>query len=289
MNCFATSKVKNILLILFGNSLYAFGIVAFILPNNIVAGGSTGLALTVEHYLNLPISTFVLVFNLIMFLLGGLILGKTFAFTTLVSTFFYPIVLGALQQIEVLSTLTKDPLLAVICGGILIGFGIGIVMHAGASTGGMDIPPLILKKKLGISVSISLYCFDFFILVLQMTYSNTEEIIYGLLMVLIYTSVIDRVLLSGTAQTQVQIISKKTEEINEYILNSLDRGTTLLYGETGYLHQQQPLVLTVISNRELVQLKQNIKKIDPSAFMIISHVNEVKGSGFSHNKEHLPK
>lgn len=277
-------KPKNILMILLGNSTMALGIVMFILPNQLMTGGTTGLSLIVEHYFHLPISIFVLIFNCIMFILGGLILGIDFALTTLLSTFFYPVILGFFQRFPVLGTFTDDRLLASIFAGLLIGFSLGVVIRAGASTGGMDIPPLILNKKFGLPVSVMLYTFDFLILLGQMLFSDKEVILYGILLVMTYTIVLDKILVFGRAQTQVKIISCKSEEINAAIIQKMDRGSTLLHTETGYLRNQQDMILTVISNRELPRLNQLVMEIDPAAFMIIGKVNEVRGKGFT-----LPK
>lgn len=277
-------KLFNILCVFIGNAIYALGVVMFILPNHMITGGSTGLALTFNHYLGIPISIFVFCFNFIMFVLGAFWLGKHFALTTLISTFFYPIILGVFQKFPALANVTNDRMLSTVCGGLMIGFAIGIVIRAGASTGGMDIPPLVLNKKFGIPVSVLLYVFDFTILILQMLFSNAEQIIYGIILVLIYTLVLDKVLMMGTTQTEAKIISKEYSKINQEIQKRLDRGTTYLKAETGYMNYDQPIVLTVLSNRELVKLNQLVMDIDPKAFMIISHVNEVKGRGFSTQK-----
>lgn len=279
-----TEKLKNIIAVFIGNTIYALGVTMFILPNNMITGGSTGLALTFHHYLNIPISVFVFGFNLIMFLIGAAILGKHFAFTTLISTFYYPVILGVFEKVPALSHVTDDRMLSTVCGGIMIGFAIGIVIRAGASTGGMDIPPLVLNKKTGIPVSVLLYVFDSLILLMQMTFSNAEQIIYGIIIVLIYTMVLDKLMLMGTSQTQVKIISSEYEKINSEILKKLDRGTTFLKAETGYLKAEQPIILTVISNRELPKLNQLVTQMDPKAFMIVEHVNEVKGRGFTDQK-----
>lgn len=276
--------IRNLLAILAGNTIYSLGIVAFLLPNGLITGGSTGLALCVQNYFGVPIPTFAFIFNAAMFILGALILGKKFALTTLVSSFYYPIILGVMQKVPGLDNVTDDPMLATICAGILIGAGIGIVIRVGASTGGVDIPPLILNHYFGIPISITLYLFDFVILLLQMTFSDVEESIYGILLVVIYTFVLDKVLTLGLAQTQVKIISKKYEEINNAINSKLDRGSTFIQAETGFLRRERPIVLTVISNRELIRLNKLVMDIDPNAFMIICKVNEVKGKGFS-----LPK
>lgn len=278
------SSLKNLIWILLGNTIYALGVVVFILPNGLITGGTTGLGITVEHYFGLPIHTFVLVFNALMFVLGAAVLGKKFALTTLVSTFYYPIILGVFERIPVLENMTDDRMLSTVCGGLMIGFAIGIVIRAGASTGGMDIPPLVLNKKFGLPVSVMLYVFDFSILILQMLFSNKEQIIYGILLVLIYTVILDKVLLLGTTKTQVNIVTEKYEELNQLIQEKLDRGSTLIYAQTGYLKNEQKMILTVVSNRELVRLNQLVQETDPNAFMIIGHVNEVKGRGFSKQK-----
>lgn len=280
------SNYKNVFMILLGNLIYILSVTMFILPNKLVTGGTTGLALVVTHYVPIPISSFILVSNVIMFLLGFWMLGKKFAVTTLISTFFYPVCLEAVSRIDALKDFTDNPLLATICAGIMIGFGIGIVIKYGASTGGLDIPPLILNKKLGWSVSVCLYTVDFVILLLQMIFSSKEKILYGLLLVLIYTIVLNRVLLTGNAKTQVKIISKKYKEINQMILHQLDRGCTLVHAETGFLKNETEVVLTIIENRDLTRLNQMVLSIDPKAFMIINQVNEVKGRGFTLDREY---
>ena len=279
--------LKNLFYILLGNTIYAAAIVMFILPNNLITGGTTGLALFFNHQFNIPITVFVSIFNLIMFLLGFYVLGRKFALTTVISTFYYPFIFGILERIPELRGITNDHMLAVICGGIMIGFGIGIVIRVGASTGGVDIPPLVLYKKFAVPVSVSLYVIDFTILLLQMIFSNKEQVLYGILLVVIYTIVLDKVLLLGKSQLQVKIVSKNYEEINDMIINQLDRGSTLLHAETGFCRNDNLMVLTVISNRELSKLNQLVMEIDPDAFVIISQVNEVRGRGFSTQKVYV--
>lgn len=280
------SNYKSVFMILLGNLIYILSVTMFILPNKLVTGGTTGLALVVTHYVPIPITLFILISNVIMFMLGLWILGKKFAITTLISTFFYPVCLEAVNRIDALKNFTDDPLLATICTGIMIGIGIGIVIRFGASTGGLDIPPLILNKKFGWSVSVCLYVMDFVILILQMLFSSKEKILYGLLLVLIYTVVLNRVLLTGNAKTQVKIISKKHQEINQMILHQLDRGSTLLHAETGFYKNETEVVLTIIDSRDLTRLNNMVISIDPKAFMIINQINEVKGRGFTLDRDY---
>ena len=242
-------RPKNLFMIFLGNTTMALGIVMFVLPNELMTGGTTGLSLIIDHYLHLPISVFVFIFNCIMFLLGALILGFDFALTTLISTFYYPIALGFFQNIPSLSTITDDRMLSSIFGGLFIGFSLGIVIRCGASTGGMDIPPLILNKKFGLPVSVMLYVFDFLILIGQALFCDKEAILYGILLVMTYTIVLDKILVIGQAQTQVKIISQKSDEINEAITRKMDRGSTLLHTETGYLHSRQNMICLLYTSQ----------------------------------------
>ena len=279
--------IKKIFFVLLGNTIYAAGLAAFVLPTGLITGGTTGLGLIANHYFGLPIEIFAAVFNVIMFVLAILVLGKSFALTSLISTFYFPVILGVVQKIQGLQDLTDDPMLCTIFAGVSIGVGIGMVIKAGASTGGMDIPPLIFNKKMGLPVSVGLYVFDFAILIGQMLFRDKEKSLYGILLVMIYTVLVDKVLLMGKTQMQVKIMSKQYREINEMIHKKLDRGTTLYKTESGYLHEDGFSVMTVVSNRELPKLNALVMEIDDKAFMVISQVSEVKGRGFTLHKHVL--
>ena len=276
--------LRDLVVILLGNALYALAAAAFILPNSLITGGSTGLALIARRLWGIPVEGFVAIFNPLMFLLGLLMLGKRFALTTLVSSFWYPVIFGLFQRIPGIAFPLQDRLLAVAFAGGMIGVGIGIVIRAGASTGGMDIPPLVLQKKAGIPVSVSIYAFDFAILLGQMAFAPREDVLYGILLLLIYSLVLDKVLVLGSSRTQVKVVSARYEEIREQILHKLDRGCTLLQGETGFCHNLWPVVLTVVSGRELPRLTRTIQEIDPDALWVISRVSEVRGRGFTLGK-----
>lgn len=279
--------LRNIVGILIGNTIYALAVLLFIVPNSLITGGSTGLAIAANHAFSLPITAFVSIFNLGMFVVGFLVLGKTFALTTLISTFYYPFILSIFEKTVGYTQITSDPLLAALVGGVMIGSAIGIVIKCNASTGGMDIPPLVINKKLGIPVSVSMYVFDFIILLMQVFYTNQEMVLYGLVLVCTYTLVLDKVLMIGQSQTEVMIVSQEYEKINEAIIQKLDRGTTMLKSVTGYMKNEYPVIMTVVSHRELPKLNELVLGIDEHAFMVVSKVNEVKGRGFTFKKEYI--
>ncbi len=277
--------MKNFLGITLGNFLYTAAVVFFILPCGLMTGGSAGLGIFLQATLGLPITVFTYIFNIAMFILGAWIMGKKFALTTLLSTFEYPIFLSILTEIsKITGPLTDDRLLATVLAGLVIGAGLGIVFDCGASTGGMDIPPLILQKFTGINLSVALYALDVVILVLQIIVSEREMILYGILLVFIYTLTMNRVMLQGKRQMQLQIISPHYEEINRVITAEIDRGSTLIQVTGGYSGKPSMAVLTVVSPREQFRLQQLVHSIDPSAFITISEVREVKGRGFSMRK-----
>lgn len=277
----------NTLIIIIGNAIYAAGVVFFILPTGLITGGTTGIALIINHFTGMQISAFVGVFNVIMFALGYFVLGRKFAMSTLVSTLSYPLLLGFIQKAAGDFVITEDLLLSALFGGLCIGLALAIVIRVGASTGGMDIPPLILQKTLRIPVSVSMYVFDFAILIGQMIFTPRQICLYGILLVMVYTYTLDKLLAVGASRTKLEIISKKHEAIREAIITDLDRSVTLLHGRTGYFNKETDVLMCVIAPRELYKLEHIVYSIDPDAFVVMSRATSVHGKGFSKAKEYI--
>ena len=280
------SALKSIIPVVIGNIIYALVVKLFILPTNLMSSGTTGIALLANHFLGIPVSFFILIFNVCMLILGLIVLGKKFAMTTIVSTLMYPIALEFFNQTLGEFVITNNELLNTIFAGLGIGLALGIVLRSGASTGGMDIPPLVLNHFFRIPVSVSLYVFDFIILSSQSLYNPLERLLYGIILILLTSIVLDKVLLMGTTKTEVKIISPKFEKISEEILSEMDRGVTLLNARGGYLKNEHSVVLSVVSNRELPKIEKLVRALDPDAFMIVSRVSEVWGRGFSTKKKY---
>lgn len=280
------SVLKSIIPVVIGNIIYALVVKLFILPTNLMSSGTTGIALLANHFLGIPVSFFILIFNVCMLILGLIVLGKKFAMTTIVSTLMYPIALEFFNQTLGEFVITNNELLNTIFAGLGIGLALGIVLRSGASTGGMDIPPLVLNHFFKIPVSVSLYVFDFIILSSQSLYNPLERLLYGIILILLTSIVLDKVLLMGTTKTEVKIISPKFEKISEEILSEMDRGVTLLNARGGYLKNEHSVVLSVVSNRELPKIEKLVRALDPDAFMIVSRVSEVWGRGFSTKKKY---
>lgn len=278
--------IWSVLIVVLGNILYALAVKIFLIPAGLVTGGTTGIGLAVNYAAGVPVATFVLIFNVVMLAAGFAVLGKQFALTTIVSTFTYPLALNALDMLLGDVVLTQDVFICTMFSGLGIGLSLGIVIRAGASTGGMDIPPLVLNHFFKIPVSVGLYFFDFVILLVQALFQPLEKVFYGIVLVIIYTVTLDKMLLMGTTKTEVRVVSDHAQEICDAILKRMDRGVTLLSAKGGYLKEDTTVVLSVISNRELPRVERLIHEIDPESFIVVNRVSEVSGKGFTMNKEY---
>ena len=286
-HCSETLRVlRTVLALVVGNALYSLTVVLFLIPSGLITGGATGIALAANRFSGLPVSAVLLVVNVVMLVAGWILLGRRFALSTLASTFLSPLTLAIWEKLFENYVLTDDLVLSTIFAGLGIGISLGIVIRSGGSTGGMDIPPLVLQKYFHIPVAVSMTVFDLIILMAQAVSSPKEQVLYGIVLVFVYTIVLDKVILLGEHRTEVKIISTHTDEIRSVILSELDRGVTLLNAEGGYLRQPGQLLLTVISNRQLPRLEKMVRAIDPACFMVVSEVTEVRGRGFSLEKDY---
>ena len=282
-------KWVNLLLVLVGNVIYALSVKLFLLPANLMSCGTTGIGLVLNAAFGIPLTAFIFIFNVSMLILGWWILGRNFAMTTVISSVFYPVALEMLNRILGDVVITQNILLNVLFSGMGLGVALGIVLRAGASTGGMDIPPLILKKKLQIPVSVSLWAFDFCILLSQMMFHPLEDLLYGILLIIVISIALNKVMLLGTSRTEVKIVSREAEKIREAILSRVDRGVTMLHGQSGYKHEELDVILSVVSNHELPKIEALARDIDPNCFVVISRVTEVWGRGFTYGKHYEEK
>lgn len=280
-------KLKNIILIVVGNILIAFALSTLLLENHIIAGGVSGIGIVLNHYFALPISLCVGAINIILFTLGFIFLGKMFAMTTMLSTFIFPLLLEFFESQPMFHGYLNDPLLSSILAGCLIGAGVGMVLKANASTGGIDIIALIVNKKFNAPVHIVLNCIDLSILLFQFSFNDTTHVIYGILTVILTSFTLNKTLTMGRSLIQIVIMSDEYEAIKDMILHDHDAGVTLLASEKGYTKEKSKLLLSVVPYRKLPLIKEKINQIDPLAFIIVSHIDEVGGKGFTFEQRDL--
>lgn len=279
--------IKTAGIVVAGNFIYALAVAFFIEPSRLITGGGTGLALFVHHMCGIQTSYVAFVINTILFLIGWKALGRKFAANSLLSTFCFPVELHILEILAKQFPPIDDLVLCTIFGGLLIGVSLGIIIRTGASTGGMDIPPILLNRFFGTSISGVMWALDICILGVQALFTDINLVLYGIILVVIYTMTLDKTLILGKAKTQIKVVSKKTDEIRRAILQDIDRGVTVIYGRTGYLGKDTDITLSIVSTRELARTEKLVHGIDPEAFIIISRVSEVKGRGFTEQKKYL--
>ena len=278
---------RNWASILFGNALYSLAVALFLEPAGLITGGATGIALAIGRLTGLPISGLLLFINLAMLVWGWAVLGRAFALNTLASSVLSPAFLGLFEGLLAGRVLTEDIFLCTVFSGLSIGVALGLVIRSGASTGGLDIPPLVLNKWFKLPVSATMLTFDIAVLLMQAVFSPVQQVLYGVVMVLIHTIVMDKMLMLGASRTEVKIVSSQSDAICAAILAQLDRGVTILHGEGGYTREPSAVLLSIVSNRELPRLEKLAHSIDPTCFLIVSHVTEVSGRGFSMDKDYL--
>lgn len=277
-----TKEALKILMILIGNIIDAAGFVLFVSSTGLITGGTSGLGLFLSRQTHLPTSVFVFIINAAMLVVGFLLLGKHFALSTILSTFCYPIAMSLVEYFAKDFLVTEDIFLCTVMGGIMIGIGAGMVIRAGASSGGMDVPSLLMNKYLKIPLSTAVYLVDITILALQALQTRGDHVLYGIVLVLVYSAVIDKLSLIGRNRVEVQIVSQKSDLIRDAILADLDRGVTMIHGKTGYLGNETDVVMSVISGRQLTHVERIVHHIDPSAFMVVNRVSAVVGEGFTY-------
>lgn len=272
---------KDFLKITLGISLVAFGLEYFFIPSNIAAGGVSGLAIIINNFLpRLPVSAIVLVLNLLLFVVAFLTLGGGFGAKTLYASFGLS---GIMRLIEIFLNprmLTEDLFINAAVGTIIIGIGMAVVFNAGASTGGTDILAKILNKYLHLDIGKSLLLVDFVIGLFGILTFGITIGLYALLCIVVNGTLIDRLIDGFNTSKELMIISRKEQEIVEFIVKELDRSCTILPGYGGYTASNVRVLYAVLYRRDYIRLKHFIKGIDSKAFISVNDVHEVLGEGF---------
>ena len=273
-------KTIRILKIAAGTFLLAVSVEMFIIPYNILSGGVAGIAVALEPFFHIDKTIFANVLTIGFFLMGLVILGKQFVLDSLLSTILYP-VFTTLCHFIVPAT-NVPPAVASIYAGILGGIGIGLVMSTGASTGGVDIPTMILAKVFHVRISYMVMIVDGCTVLLGIMAYSVDAALIGLLSVFASSFAVGRVLYAGQGHAKnVTIISPKWPEITSTIQRELDRGVTLLDGTGGYSGMHTKVVLCVVSERQYGKLLDIIHEFDDKAFVITTDASDMHGEGFS--------
>ena len=273
----------DVISVIAGTLIIALGVNLFILPSDILSGGVAGIAVALQPVFHLPATLVINGLTIALFIVGAIVLGKQFAMKTILSTIVYPLFITVTHEMFANVFITNNALLASIYGGVCIGVGIGLVYRVGASTGGMDIPPLVINKYTGITLPTLVMCIDGATVLLGASTYGIEAAMIGLVSVWICGQIIDKVMTIGSHEAKnVMIISDKYEELMQEIYTNINRGATILHAEGGYTRKQKPVIMTVVMKKQFPVLDRIIAHVDPEAFVIVNDVNEVQGEGFTY-------
>lgn len=276
-----TLSAVDYVYIIFGSFLTAIAFQVFLLPNNIVSGGVSGLSIAANAMFGWSPSLFQYSLNIPLLVLCFVLLGKDAGYKTILGSLLLPFFLSFIGHFP---ALTSDPLLAALFGGGLTGLGIGIVFRAKASTGGTSIIVQILYQFLHFQLGLSTIMVDGLVILIALLVFDVETVMYSLIALFIVSRTIDLVQLGFNRNKNVFIISDNPQDIREEILHTMQRGVTNLGIRGGYGNTDKDMLMAVIQEREFTLLKETVLKADADAFVVAMPASEVLGRGFSLEK-----
>ena len=278
----ATEVVWNLGLIALGSALCSLAINGILIPQQFYGAGLTGVALII-HYMvsSLPVAVLYFILNVPVFCLGWIYVGRQFFLYSIAGMFIFT---GTLAWIHI-SLPVYDKMLSTILAGIIIGVGSGIILRSLGSAGGLDILSVIFLKRFSIRLGSTILAFNSLILVAGAVLFSLEGALYTLIYIFVSSYMVNLVVTGLSQRKAVYIISPQWEGISHEIMDKIQRGVTVIKGQGGYTGRDEQILYTVISFRELPQLKQLIRGVDPNAFVVVTDTLEVMGHGIG-NQPH---
>lgn len=274
-------NIKEYGIITLGVILVAVALEYFFIPNNLAAGGVSGLAVVISHYFpSLTVGALTLIMNIILFVIAFIVVGGDFGFKTIYASFGLSFLLWFMDAFIHPQAITTDLLISSVFGTVLTAIGLAMVFNVNASTGGTDILAKILNKYTSFNMGISLLCVDFLVTFLGAITFGVDKGFYALLSVLINGPLIDKIIAFLNQKKEITIVSNKNEEIANFIINELKSGCTALEGSEISSKREKKIIYSVLSKKELEKLKEFIANIDPDAFFTIGQIEEVQGKDF---------
>lgn len=277
--------LANLTLMVIGSAIMAVAYPLFLIPHHFVPGGVSGVAIIANYFFRIPVGMLILVLNIPIMLLGAKAMGKHYLVKSIIGTILSSAMIDFFGEILRLPSATDNPILASIYGGFVLGVGLGVIFRAGGSTGGTDVIGQTVNKYTGMSVGFGIMIVDFLIISASGLFFHTLEApLYGYIVLVISSKVIDTILEGWNYSKMVLITSTRPEAIEKFILTELDRSGTALRSRSLYLNRDGETIMTVVHRKQLADLRHFIKENDPEAFVIINDTYTVLGKGF---KSHL--
>lgn len=276
-------KIREYSLTTLGIVLTAIGLEYFLFPNDIAAGGVSGIALVINGITGWNISIMVFILNIILFIVAFVVLGKGFGGKSLYATVILSVVMEIIEKVFNPVMLTENMFLASFFGSALLAMGSAIVFHQGASTGGTSILAAIISKFTPLGVGTALLLNDSIICLLAINVFGIDKGLFGFFSLILIGLLIDKFIDGFNTCKQVFIITSKADMVVNFINKDINRGCTVLNGKGGYTYSEVNIVYTVLSNNQFITLKNFIKENNPEAFITVNDSKEVLGLGFNDN------
>ena len=276
-------KIREYALTTLGIVLTAIALEYFFFPNDIAAGGVSGIALVINGVTGWNISIMVFILNIILFILAFVVLGKGFGGKSLYATVMLSVVMEVIEKVFNPGILTENMFLASFFGSALLAMGSAIVFHQGASTGGTSILAAIISKFTSLGVGTALLLNDSIICLLAINVFGIDKGLFGFFSLILIGLLIDKFIDGFNTCKQVFIITSKADMVVNFINKDIDRGCTVLNGKGGYTDSEVKIVYTVLSSNQFIILKSFIKENNPEAFITVNDSKEVLGLGFNDN------
>ena len=272
------SRFKRYLQVVIGAFLSACAFNLFCAPNNLVAGGVSGLSIIIHYLFNIDTSLFIAIVDILLLVLSYFTLGKEKTMHSTLGSILFPLFIKLTQNINNFLHLdTSVLLLAVIFAGVIQGFGSGLIFKAGFSSGGTDIINQILSKYLKVSIGKAMYMSDGTIIILSGIVFGINKIMYAILLLYIISYITDRVILGVSDSKSFYIITSEDKKIKQYIIENLHHSVTELSAEGGFAGKKQKVLMCVLPTKEYYRFKQGINEIDENAFFVVTDAYEVVG------------
>ncbi|MEH7376797.1 Uncharacterized membrane-anchored protein YitT, contains DUF161 and DUF2179 domains [Bacillus sp. OV166] len=275
--------LQRILLITLGATLMAVGLEIFLVPNNVIDGGITGISIMLSYVTGWKLGIFLFILNIPFFFIGYKQIGKTFALSTLYGIIILSIGTSLLHPVP---AFTQDILLATVFGGIVLGIGVGIVIRYGGSLDGTEILAILFNNKLPFSVGEIIMFFNLFILGCAGFVFTWDRAMYSLIAYFVAYKTIDITITGLDESKSVWIISDNAKQIGDAIMNRLGRGVTYINGEGAYSGDDKKVIFCVINRLEEAKLKEIVTENDDSAFLAVADIAEVRGGRFKKKDIH---
>jgi uncharacterized membrane-anchored protein YitT (DUF2179 family) len=282
-------KLINILFILFGSAIFAFGLVHFNMQNKLAEGGFTGITLLLYFVFDWDPAIMNILLNIPVFVIGWKLLGRTTFIYTIIGTVSLSVFLSIFQRYSFDFNLQNDMTLVALFAGTFIGVGLGIIFRYGGTTGGVDIIARLANKYIGWSIGRTMFLFDAVVIISSIVfYLQPIQGMYTLVAVFIGARVIDFIQEGAYSARGAIIISEKSENIVDAILNEMERGVTILEGRGSYTKKKKDVLYCVVARNEINKLRNIINSVDPHAFVSMSSVYDVMGEGFTLDEHKNP-